>query len=93
MTILGILDDTFDMRWRHKFFIPAFAAMPMMALYFVSFGVTHVVVPVPLRQYFGDLIDLGWIYYVYMLAIAIFCPNCINILAGVNGIEVGSGRD
>lgn len=89
MTILGILDDTFDMRWRHKFFIPAFAAMPMMALYFVSFGVTHVVVPVPLRQYFGDLIDLGWIYYVYMLAIAIFCPNCINILAGVNGIEVG----
>jgi UDP-N-acetylglucosamine--dolichyl-phosphate N-acetylglucosaminephosphotransferase len=24
-----------------------------------------------------------------MAAISIFCPNCINILAGVNGIEVG----
>lgn len=90
MTILGILDDSFDMRWRHKFFIPAFAALPMLALYFVDFGVTHVVVPVPLRPYLGgELIDLGGFYYLYMAAISIFCPNCINILAGVNGIEVG----
>lgn len=89
MTILGILDDSFDMRWRHKFFIPAFAALPMLALYFVDFGVTHVVVPLPLRQYVGELIDLGGFYYLYMAAIAIFCPNCINILAGINGIEVG----
>lgn len=89
VTILGILDDSFDMRWRHKFFIPAFAALPMLGLYFVDFGVTHVVVPVPLRNYLGDLVDLGGFYYLYMAAISIFCPNCINILAGVNGIEVG----
>ncbi len=89
VTILGILDDSFDMRWRHKFFIPAFAALPMLALYFVDFGVTHVVVPAPLRQYVGELVDLGGFYYLYMAAISIFCPNCINILAGVNGIEVG----
>ncbi|KAI7219067.1 UDP-N-acetylglucosamine:dolichyl phosphate N-acetylglucosamine-1-phosphate transferase-like protein [Hortaea werneckii] len=89
MTILGILDDSFDMRWRHKFFIPAFAALPMLALYFVDFGVTHVVVPLPLRPYMGELVDLGGFYYLYMAAISIFCPNCINILAGVNGIEVG----
>ncbi|OQO02536.1 hypothetical protein B0A48_12063 [Cryoendolithus antarcticus] len=88
-TILGILDDSFDMRWRHKFFIPAFAALPMLGLYFVDFGVTHVVVPLPLRPYLGELIDLGGFYYLYMAAVAIFCPNCINILAGVNGIEVG----
>ncbi|EMF10628.1 UDP-GlcNAc-1-phosphate transferase [Sphaerulina musiva SO2202] len=87
--ILGILDDTFDMRWRHKFFIPAFAALPMLGLYFVDFGVTHVVVPLPLRGYLGELVDLGAIYYAYMAAISIFCPNSINILAGVNGIEVG----
>lgn len=61
----------------------------MLALYFVDFGVTHVVVPVPLRRYFGELVDLGSLYYVYMAAISIFCPNCINILAGINGIEVG----
>lgn len=87
--ILGILDDSFDMRWRHKFFIPAFASLPMLGLYFVDFGVTHVVVPSPLRPYLGDMIDLGGLYYLYMAAISIFCPNSINILAGINGIEVG----
>ena len=87
--ILGILDDSFDMRWRHKFFIPAFASLPMLGLYFVDFGVTHVVVPLPFRQLFGELIDLGGLYYLYMAAISIFCPNSINILAGINGIEVG----
>lgn len=61
----------------------------MLGLYFVDFGVTHVVVPLPLRPYLGELIDLGILYYVYMAAISIFCPNSINILAGINGIEVG----
>jgi len=78
----------FDIRWRHKFFIPAFASIPVLVVYFVDFGVTKVVVPLPLQQYFGELLDLGWIYYAYMAAIAIFCPNSINILAGINGIEV-----
>lgn len=86
--LLGIGDDLFDIRWRHKFFIPAFAAIPMLVVYFVDFGVTKIVVPAPLQKYLGELLDLGWLYYVYMAAIAIFCPNCINILAGINGIEV-----
>ena len=30
----------------------------------------------------------GWLYYVYMAMFAIFTPNSINILAGINGIEV-----
>lgn len=34
------------------------------------------------------LTEPGWLYYAYMAAIAIFCPNSINILAGINGIEV-----
>ncbi|MCJ1478235.1 tunicamycin resistance protein [Lambiella insularis] len=88
VVLLGIGDDLFDIRWRHKFFIPAFASIPMLAVYFVDFGVTKVVVPVPLQQYLGELLDLGWLYYMYMAAIAIFCPNSINILAGINGIEV-----
>lgn len=60
----------------------------MLVVYFVDFGVTQVVVPVPFQPYFGALVDLGWLYYAYMAAIAIFCPNSINILAGINGIEV-----
>ncbi|MCJ1387323.1 tunicamycin resistance protein [Xylographa bjoerkii] len=88
VVLLGIGDDLFDIRWRHKFFIPAFASIPILVVYFVDFGVTKVVVPVPLQKYLGELLDLGWLYYVYMAAIAIFCPNSINILAGINGIEV-----
>lgn len=32
---------------------------------------------------------IGWLYYAYMAAICIFSPNSINIVAGINGIEVG----
>ena len=60
----------------------------MLIVYFVNFGVTQVVVPSPLRPYLGPLVDLGFLYYVYMAAVAIFCPNSINMLAGVNGVEV-----
>ena len=28
-------------------------------------------------------------YYLYMGMLAVFCTNAINILAGINGIEVG----
>ncbi|KAK3082259.1 hypothetical protein LTS18_007815 [Coniosporium uncinatum] len=86
--ILGIGDDLFDIRWRHKILIPAFSAIPMLIVYFVDFGVTQIVIPTPLRSYLGELFDLGWLYYGYMAAFAIFCPNSINIFAGVNGIEV-----
>jgi UDP-N-acetylglucosamine--dolichyl-phosphate N-acetylglucosaminephosphotransferase len=88
VSILGIGDDLFDIRWRHKFFIPSFAAIPILIVYFVDFGVTVVVIPVPLRPYLGELFNLGALYYAYMACIAIFCPNSINILAGINGIEV-----
>ncbi|KAL2834455.1 glycosyl transferase family 4-domain-containing protein [Aspergillus cavernicola] len=88
IVILGIGDDLLDIRWRHKVLIPAFGAIPMLMVYFVDFGVTHVVVPVPLQPYVGAFLDLGFFYYVYMAAVAIFCPNSINMLAGINGVEV-----
>lgn len=88
MAVLGIADDLFDIRWRHKLFLPAIAAIPMLVVYYVNYGVTNIVVPLPLQPYLGELIDLSWAYYMYMAAIAIFCPNSINILAGINGLEV-----
>ena len=88
VVILGIGDDLFDIRWRHKFFLPALASIPMLIVYFVDYGVTTVIVPRQLQPYLGDMMDLGWLYYAYMAAIAIFSSNCINILAGINGIEV-----
>lgn len=90
--IIGIFDDLFDLRWRHKFPLPAVAAIPLLLVYYVDFGVTYVVVPNFVRDWLFNgksLIDLGIFYYIYMAAMTIFCPNSINILAGVNGLEVG----
>jgi UDP-N-acetylglucosamine--dolichyl-phosphate N-acetylglucosaminephosphotransferase len=53
----------FDIRWRHKVLIPAVAAIPMLIVYFVDFGVTQMVVPKPLRPYLGELFDLGTCWY------------------------------
>lgn len=87
MLMLGVADDLFDLRWRHKFFLPAIAAIPMLIVYYVNWGVTSIVIPPFLNM--GTTIDLGLFYYVYMGAVSIFCTNCINIYAGVNGLEVG----
>lgn len=129
--LLGFFDDLFDIRWRHKFFLPAVASLPLLIVYYVDFSVTSIVIPrfVTSNQ-FGEyfleilgsfvhavntavtyvtglkfttlandyeisstlppkLLDLGIFYYGYMSALSIFSPNSINILAGVNGLEVG----
>lgn len=88
--LLGIADDLFDLRWRHKFFLPAIGAIPLLIVYYVDFGATHVLVPTFVQPWVKMTnIDLGWMYYAYMVSMTIFCPNSINILAGINGLEVG----
>lgn len=47
------------------------------------------VVPIPLRFMFGKILELGILYKIYLLLLAIFCTNSINILAGINGLEAG----
>jgi UDP-N-acetylglucosamine--dolichyl-phosphate N-acetylglucosaminephosphotransferase len=37
----------------------------------------------------GALIDLGYVYLLYMGMLAVFCTNAINIFAGINGLEAG----
>ena len=49
-------------------------------------------VPTLLRALLGPSIHLGVLYYVYMGMLAVFCTNAINILAGINGLEVGRAR-
>ncbi|ORY07839.1 hypothetical protein K493DRAFT_201604 [Basidiobolus meristosporus CBS 931.73] len=89
MVMLGFGDDVLDIRWRYKLILPTIASIPMLVVYYVSGGVTNVMVPLPFRGLFGSLIDLGIFYYMYMAMLAVFCTNSINILAGVNGVEVG----
>lgn len=83
---LGFSDDVLDLRWRYKVILPTIASIPLLLAYT---GPTTILVPVPLRFLFGSLIDLGFIYYIYMGMLAVFCTNAINIYAGINGLEVG----
>lgn len=90
--MLGFLDDVFDIRWRYKIPIPIISSIPLLVVYFAGGGGTHVVVPSILRPLLPNhpaLLDLGALYYVYISLLATFCTNSINILAGINGVEVG----
>ena len=87
VVLLGFIDDVIDLRWKHKLIVPTIASVPIVATYK---GLTCVVVPKILRGLIGsNLVDLDFMYYVYMLLLAIFCTNSINIYAGLNGLEVG----
>jgi len=58
-TMLGFLDDLFDIRWRHKLPIPVIASIPLLMVYYAEGGNTNVVVPIPLRPILGKLVNLG----------------------------------
>lgn len=38
---------------------------------------------------YGKILNLGWLYYVFMGLLAVFSTNAINIYAGINGLEAG----
>jgi len=78
-----------DLRWRDKLWIPLTASLPLMMVYAVDGGVTTITVPRIFAPWLGSFIDIGIGYYLFMACLAIFCTNSINILAGVNGLEVG----
>ncbi|XP_071055787.1 UDP-N-acetylglucosamine--dolichyl-phosphate N-acetylglucosaminephosphotransferase [Onthophagus taurus] len=89
MLLLGFADDVLDLRWRHKLLLPTIASLPLLMVYYVNVNSTTIMIPKPLREMFGTVVNLGFLYYVYMGMLAVFCTNAINILAGINGLEVG----
>ncbi|KAL7138415.1 hypothetical protein ABFS83_10G162100 [Erythranthe nasuta] len=87
MILLGFVDDVLDVPWRVKLVLPSIAALPLLMAYA---GHTTIIIPKPLAPYVGfEILDLGWIYKLYMGLLAVFCTNSINIHAGLNGLEVG----
>ncbi|KAL3841209.1 hypothetical protein ACJIZ3_025800 [Penstemon smallii] len=87
MILLGFVDDVLDVPWRVKLVLPSIAALPLLMAYA---GHTSIIIPKPLVPYVGlEILDLGWIYKLYMGLLAVFCTNSINIHAGINGLEVG----
>lgn len=89
MILLGFADDVLDLRWRHKLLLPTIASLPLLMVYYVNFNSTTTILPSIVHQITGSSINIGFLYYVYMGMLAVFCTNAINILAGINGLEVG----
>jgi UDP-N-acetylglucosamine--dolichyl-phosphate N-acetylglucosaminephosphotransferase len=83
MLLLGFADDVLDIRWRVKIWFPLIASIPLLMVYYVTFGKTDVLIPLPMRWVFsGQIINLGVFYYIYMGILCIFSTNAINIIAG-----------
>jgi UDP-N-acetylglucosamine--dolichyl-phosphate N-acetylglucosaminephosphotransferase len=57
-------------------------------VYYTNINSTTIVLPVLVRDLLGNTLDIGYLYYIYMGMLAVFCTNAINILAGINGLEV-----
>ena len=74
---IGALDDIIDLRWRYKILFSAAGYILLMADDNTSVSL------------FGQYLELGYVYHVYMVLWCIWCGNSINIYAGINGIEVG----
>ena len=89
MVLLGFADDVLDLRWRHKLLLPTIASLPLLMVYYVNFNSTTIVLPKIVHSLIAKSIDIGFLYYIYMGMLAVFCTNAINILAGINGLEVG----
>ncbi|RCH83119.1 UDP-N-acetylglucosamine--dolichyl-phosphate N-acetylglucosaminephosphotransferase [Rhizopus stolonifer] len=89
MVLLGFADDVLDVRWRYKVWFPALAGVPLLMFYYTNKGGTTIMMPIQLESYLGKNVDLGVLYYVYMVMVIIFCTHSINILAGINGVEAG----
>ncbi|KAM3383590.1 hypothetical protein ACQJBY_008343 [Aegilops geniculata] len=87
MILLGFIDDVLDIPWRVKLLLPTIAALPLLMAYA---GGTSIIIPKPLASYVAvEVLELGWMYKLFMLLLAVFCTNSINIHAGLNGLEVG----
>jgi UDP-N-acetylglucosamine--dolichyl-phosphate N-acetylglucosaminephosphotransferase len=86
IVFLGFADDVLDLAWRYKLILPPIASLPLIVAYD---GVTDIVLPFFIRPYLGNTLNLGPLYYLYMIMLSTFQTNAINIYAGVNGLEVG----
>ena len=87
MILLGFSDDVLDLRWRYKLILPFVASLPLI---FAYGGATNIVFPQFISNIIGiKILELGILFKIYMCLLAIFCTNSINILAGINGLEVG----
>ncbi|XP_055635140.1 UDP-N-acetylglucosamine--dolichyl-phosphate N-acetylglucosaminephosphotransferase [Toxorhynchites rutilus septentrionalis] len=88
MILLGFADDVLNLRWRDKLYLPTVASLPLLMVYYTNFNSTTIIMPRFVASFVGTSLNIGILYYIYMGMLAVFCTNAINILAGINGLEV-----
>lgn len=82
ITIIGFLDDIFIVRRIWRIILPAIAALPLIIVNPGS----------PKINFLNHEVYLGSFYTYLLIPLGVIaCANLINILAGFNGLEVGSG--
>jgi UDP-N-acetylglucosamine--dolichyl-phosphate N-acetylglucosaminephosphotransferase len=88
--LLGFADDVLGIPWRAKFLIPFLTSLPLVLNYTGSTTVCVHGFLAPLRAALGcECRDVGRLYLTYVVALNVFCTHCINIYAGINGLEAG----
>lgn len=90
-TFLGFVDDVLELRWRHKLIYPFFFSM-LLILEYQGDSALHF--PLFIQDQVESLLgikylNLGKLFFVYLVLLCIFCINSINIYAGISGIESG----
>ena len=97
ISFLGFMDDILNIRDSYRVVLPAFAALPLMA---VKAGTATMQIPflgevnfdlgVFVFPFFGA-VDIN-LYVLLLIPIGVVaCSNLINLLAGFNGLEAGTG--
>ena len=94
MCFLGFADNVLNLRWRHKLTLPTIAALPVLFVYYTQEGSTYVLLPDVIRDLIFSsspslAVNFGPFYYIFLGMLSVFGTNAINILAGLNGLEVG----
>lgn len=82
ISFIGIVDDLFKVRDLWKFLLPGVAALPLMV---ITAGVSQV-------NLMFTMVDFGIYYSLILVPIGVIaCSNLLNMLAGFNGLEAGTG--
>jgi len=85
LSYMGLIDDLFQLPSYWKFFLPAIASVPLVAVIIIA-NQSKMFLP------FIGLYDFGIYYAILLVPLAIVvASNFTNMLAGFNGIEVGMG--
>lgn len=96
IAVMGLLDDILDIPDRYRVVLPIFAAIPLMVtkagtstmnliFFTVNFNLGVLILP------FVGPFDLN-LYSLLLIPIGVIaCSNLVNMLAGFNGLEIGSG--